>query len=208
MKAFGRWSIISLIRFIVQFAWSLMLAPIVVFSGIFLYLLVTGEQLPWVGLSVYIDSVGSSSVTDIIGTKSVLFGAISGAETFYVSSQHISLFSVTLGVVQICLMVYIFYTLTVLKRPLNAMALNKVYKIENGKDLRHAAFLLLAAAPLKYGYDWLSKINVENIIQSTDVNLLAPPFDFTLLFAGCICYLFAEILNQATLMHDEQKLTV
>jgi len=31
---------------------------------------------------------------------------------------------------------------------------------------------------------------------------------FIVQFAGCIFYLFAEILNQATLMHDEQKLTV
>ena len=208
MKAFGRWSVISMIRFIVQFAWSLMLIPIVVLSGLFIYSIVSGGSVLWIGLSAYIDSGSSSSITDLLGTNSVIFGPVSGVDTYYVSTSPQSLLSIALGLIQISIPVYIFYALTILKRPLNAMALNKVYNPENGKDLRHVAFLLIAAAPLKYGIDWLSKVNLEAILQSPNDIVLAPPFDVTLLFAGLICFLFAEILNQATSMYHEQKLTV
>jgi len=207
MKAFGRWSVISLFRFIVQFAWSLMLIPIVILTGLFFYSLISGGSMLWIGLSVYIEG-GGTSISDILGTNSVIFGSATGTETFYVSSRPISPVSILLGVIQLCFPAYIFYALSILKRPLNAMALNNVYKPENGKDLRQVAFLLIASAPLKYGIDWLSKINLEAILQSPNAAILAPPFEFTLLFAGLICFLFAEILNQATSMHHEQKLTV
>jgi hypothetical protein len=88
------------------------------------------------------------------------------------------------------------------------MALSDVFNSKNGRDLRLAALLLIASAPLKYGIDWLSKINFESIMETTDTTLLMPGFDFTLLMAGLICYLFAEVLNQASIMHQEQKLTV
>jgi len=207
MKAFGRWSVISVFRFIVQFAWSLMLIPIVVLTGLFIYSLISGGSILWIGISAYIDS-SASSINDVLGTNAVIFGSISGAETFYVSSRPLSPISIALGLIQICIPVYIFYALSILKRPLNAMALNKIYTLENGIDLRRVAFLLIAAAPLKYGIDWLSKINLEAILQSPNAAILAPPFEFALLFAGLICFLFAEILNQATSMHHEQKLTV
>lgn len=206
MRVFGRWSVISLFRFIVQFVWSLMLIPIVVLSGLFIYSLINGGPIFWIGLSAYIE--GSASFSDILGVNSVIFGSMTGAETFYVSTRPLSPLSILLGIIQICIPVYIFYALSILKRPLNAMALNHVFKPENGKDLRHVAFLLIAAAPLKYGIDWLSKINLETILQSPNDVILVPPFNFTLLFIGLICFLFAEILNQATIMHHEQKLTV
>lgn len=38
--------------------------------------------------------------------------------------------------------------------------------------------------------------------------LMTPVFDFVLLVCGCICYVFAEVVNQAAILYYEQKLTV
>ena len=211
MKAFGRWSIISILRFVVQFVWSLMLIPIVLSVGFLAYSLITGAPITWVGLSVFIDVAGTRAhaISDIIvDNESFIITSSSGSEISYISLREFSPFALLLGIVQIAVPAYIFYALTILKRPLNAMALSDVFNSKNGRDLRLAALLLIASAPLKYGIDWLSKINFESIMETTDTTLLMPDFDFTLLMAGLICYLFAEVLNQASIMHQEQKLTV
>ena len=211
MKAFGRWSVISIFRFVVQFVWSLMLIPIVLSVGFLAYSLITGAPITWVGLSVFIDVAGTraQAISDIIvDNESFIITSSSGSEISYISLREFSPFALLLGLIQIAVPSYIFYALTILKRPLNAMALSDVFNPKNGRDLRLVALLFIASAPLKYGIDWLSKINFESIMETTDTTLLMPGFDFTLLMAGLICYLFAEVLNQASIMHQEQKLTV
>lgn len=209
MKAFGRWSIVSLLRFIVQFAWVIVLAFMVMTAIIFIISIVTGNSLLSIGFPVYLDPQPfATSLKESIESGSVLIQSVSGIEATYASYQVLSVSSVILGLSQIGLMGYTLYALSVLKRPLNAMALNRVFEPENGKDLKKVALLLLLASPLIYGYEWLSRRNFETATGMQDGLLSAPPFDFTLLLAGSVCFLFAEVVTQAAILFEEQKLTV
>lgn len=209
MKAFGRWSVVSLLRFIVQFAWSIALAFTVMTGGLFIISMVTSGSLFSIGFPVYLDAeTYLSGIKEFVDSDSILIQSASGISASYVSVSELSLTSVLLSFFQIGLMGYTLYALTVLKRPLNAMALDKVFEPENGKDLKKVALLLLFAAPLMYGYEWLSRWNFETTAGMQDALLSAPPFDFTLLLAGSVCFLFAEVVTQAAILFEEQQLTV
>lgn len=209
MKAFGRWSVVSLLRFSVQFAWVIVLSFMVITAILFIISIVTVNSLLSIGFPVYLDAqLFTSSLRESIESGSVLIQSVSRIEATYASYQILSVSSVIMGLTQIGLIGYTLYALSVLKRPLNAMALNRIFEPENGKDLKTVALLLLLAAPLTYGYEWLSRWNFETVTGTQDALLLAPPFDFTLLLAGCICFLFAEVVTQAAILFEEQKLTV
>lgn len=209
MKAIGRWSIVSLIRFTVQFAWAVVLALTVIAGAMFIIGLVTGTSLSPMGFPVYLGA-GSyiADLRELFEPGSVVMQSFSGVNARYFSFQELSASTVLLGTVQAGLFGYTLYALSVLKRPLNSMALDRVFEPENGKDLKTVSLLLLFAAPLKYGYEWLSRWNFESVIGTIELTLMAPSFDFILLMAGFVCYVMAEIVNQAAIMHDEQKLTV
>jgi len=209
MKATGRWSFVSLIRFIVQFAWAVVLAITVITGGMFIAALATGTSLFPLGFPVYLGAgLYISDLRELFEPGTVVLQSFSGIRVSYFSFQELSASTVLLGLMQVGLLGYTLYALSVLKRPLNSMALNRVFEPENGKDLKTVSLLLLFAAPLKYGYEWLSRWNFESVIGTIELTLMAPSFDFTLLMAGFTCYVVAEIVNQAAIMQDEQKLTV
>lgn len=209
MKATGRWSIVSLIRFTVQFAWAVVLAFTVIAGAMFIIGLVTGTSLFPMGFPVYLEA--NSYIKDLRGLfepGTVVFQSFAGIRVNYFSFQELSVSTILVGLIQVGLLGYTLFALSVLKRPLNSMALDRVFEPENGKDLKTVSLLLLFAAPLKYGYEWLSRWNFESVIGTAELTLMPPSFDFTLLMAGFTCYVVAEIVNQAAIMHDEQKLTV
>ncbi|TVQ65875.1 MAG: DUF2975 domain-containing protein [Balneolaceae bacterium] len=209
MKATGRWSVISLIRFFVQFVWTVVFALVVISGAALIISLVTGSPLLPMGLPVYFSP--HSIITDIrdqLEPGSVVLHSFSGIKARYYSLEEITPLSLLLGFFQVILAGYTLFLLTILKRPLNAMALDRVFEIENGKELKKVALLLLFAAPLKYGYEWLSKISFEESTGLLEGMIMAPPFDFILLMAGLICYIIAEIVNQAAIIHQEHTLTV
>jgi len=209
MKAIGRWSVISLIRFFVQFVWTIVFALVVISGAALIISLVTGSPLLPMGLPVYFSP--HSIITDIrdqLEPGSVVLHSFSGIEARYYSLEEITPLSLLLGFFQVILAGYTLFLLTILKRPLNAMALDRVFEIENGKELKKVALFLLFAAPLKYGYEWLSKISFEESTDLLEGMIMAPSFDFILLMAGLICYIIAEIVNQAAIIHQEHTLTV
>lgn len=71
-----------------------------------------------------------------------------------------------------------------------------------------AGSVKMSFTPLLFLFEWGVKLYYESHMMTEEIAATLPPFDFTLLFAGLICFVLAEILNQAAIMHEEQKLTV
>lgn len=209
MKALGRWSVVSLIRFIVQFVWAMVLVILVMSSAMMLVGLFTGHGFLSTGFPVYLQGADYiQNLREVVEPNSVVMQSVTGFNANYFSFEGISMLSVLLSLTQVGLLAFALYGLTILKRPLNALVDEKVFEPENSADLKTVSLLLLLAAPLKFGYEWLSKWNFESINGTSELSTMMPPFDFTLLIAGLICYVISEIVNQATILHEEQKLTV
>jgi len=205
MKAIGSWSAVSFIRFIVQFAWAVVLVTLVIQS---LWLLFIQDFIP-MPFPVYLESRELvSGFREFIHSHQVAIfslGSVRAEYQIFEQGIHPALF---ITLIQIGLTALALYALTVLKRPLNALVLEKVFEPENGADLRKAAIIFLLASSLKFGYEYTSMLHFWQLIETENKSAVMPPFDFTLLAAGLICYVIAEIVNQAAILYEEQKLTV
>ncbi len=208
MKALGRWSIVSLIRFIIQLIWALVLVTLVI-------------QIFMLGMNLFTGSFLSNPFPVYLEPREFVLGlrefvendAVAISSTVGLSANYV-IFSgefwptLLISLVQIGLMGFALYGLSILKKPLNSLALEKVFEPQNSADLKKVAFIFLLAAPLKFGYEWVSMWYFNQLVDAEKIAVTFPPFDFTLLVAGLICYVIAEIVNQAAIMHEEQKLTV
>ncbi len=208
MKATGRWSVVSFIRFIVQFAWAVTLVTLF-------------GQLLWLGVTLFISEIFhlpapvflsaqelNPMYEDLIREQGVAVYSSSVISANYVLAAPGGLSSIFISIMQLGLTAYLFYALTVLKRPLNALALDKVFEPENAIQLKTVALLALFAAPLKFFYQWFSSRQFDRLVDADIIQTTIPPFDFTLLMAGLVLYIFAEIMKKAATLYEEQKLTV
>lgn len=208
MKALGRWSVVSLIRFIVQFAWAVVLVTLVI-------------QILMLGMNIFTGSFLSNPFSVYLEPREFVLGlrefvendAVAISSTVGLSANYVIFSgefwpSLLISLVQVGLMGLALYGLSILKKPLNALALDKVFDPQNSADLKKVALIFLLAAPLKFGYEWVSMWYFSQLVSTDSIAVAFPPFDFTLLVAGLICYVIAEIVNQATIMYEEQKLTV
>jgi len=208
MKALGRWSVVSFIRFIVQLAWAVVLVTLAIqffMLGINLY---TGSFLSF-PFPVYIEPREMvSGLRELLEINTVTFSSTGEISANYVVISGEFWTTLIISLLQIGLMGFAFYGLSILKKPLNALALDRVFEPQNSADLKKVALIFLLAAPLKHGYEWVSMWYFRQLVDVEKIVLALPPFNYTLLVAGLICYVIAEIVNQATILHEEQKLTV
>lgn len=208
MKALGKWSVVSFIRFIVQLTWAVVLVTLAIqffMLGINLY---TGSFLSFPFL-VYIEPRELvSGLRELLEINAVTFSSTGEISANYVVISGEFWTTLIISLLQIGLMGFAFYGLSTLKKPLNALALDKVFEPQNSADLKKVALIFLLAAPLKHGYELVSMWYFGQLVDPEKIVLALPPFNYTLLVAGLICYVIAEIVNQATILHEEQKLTV
>ena len=208
MKIFGSWSIISFLRFVAQFVWAVLLVSIVaqfLLFGIFIY---SGGEVGAM-FKVYVDSsVFVDHVNEVLADEKAMLTSAGGLEMTF-TPLHADLFAGSLlWLVQIGIVTLGLYGFTVLKRVLNAMHRTDTFTVQNGADIRIVGILLVIAAPLIFLFKWGVKIYFESHISTEEIAATLPPFDFTLMFVGLVCFVIAEILNQASIMYEEQKLTV
>ena len=208
MKIFGSWSLVSFIRFVVQFAWALMLVTLIVQAILLVLNLFFIDMIP-LPAPVFFTTNGMNPLfKEILEEHGIVVfsNAVIRAnyQLFDIGGSSVLLISA----LQIGLTAYILYALTVLKRPLNALALNHVFEPENAVQLRVVALFTLFAAPLKFLYEWFSSRHFSQIIDTEIIQIAWPSFDFTILTAGMVLYIFAEIMKRAATLYEEQKLTV
>lgn len=212
MKVFGSWSIISFLRFCIQFIWAVLLVVItmqIAMLGLFTY---SGGE---VGLMLPVSlnsSVITSELKGLVESSSVV---VTGSS---IQGQYSPLSSplfpgILLTLFQISLTALTFYGVTLLRRVLNEMhrttAQRKdVFSALKGDEIRIVGILLLLVAPMKFLYEWIATAYFSRLISSSEIATALPPFDFVLLFAGLICFVIAEILNGAATLYEEQQLTV
>lgn len=166
------------------------------------------DFLQW-PLPVYLESSKLlAGFRELAGSHSVAIYSRGPLHAEYMIFEENKHFSLIINLIHVSLIALALYALTVLKRPLNALVLEKVFEPENGVELRKAAVIFLLAAPLKFGYEYISMLHFRHVLDTGDITAVLPPFDFTLLIAGLICYVVAEIVNQAAILYEEQKLTV
>ncbi len=208
MKIFGNGSVIAFLRFCAQLMWAFLLIYIVGQVAMLVLFLYSGGG---VGSSfpVYLDSSPlTSEISHLIADDSAIVSSKGSIPMEFIPLGADLLKGTLLALFQIGLTGLGLYGFTVLKRVLNAMYQTDTFTPVNGLDVRRVGILLLIAAPLKFLFEWTSGAFYSSHVISETIISAIPPFDFTLLFAGLACFVIAEILNQAALMHEEQKLTV
>jgi len=208
MKIFGSWSIISFLRLTAQFIWAVLLITIAgqfLMLGIFIY---SGGEIGAI-FSVYLDSSFLvNHLKEVLAEEQAfLFSAGSVEMTFTPFGGELLVGSI-LYITHIGILGLALYGFSVLKRVLNAMHKTDTFTVQNGSDIRIVGILLIIAAPLVFLFEWGVKLYYESHMMTEEITVTLPPFDFTLFFAGLICFVLAEIFNQASIMHEEQKLTV
>jgi len=208
MKIFGSWSIISFLRFVAQLIWAVLIVTIAMqflMFGIFIY---SGGEIGAM-FDVYLDSsfLVNHLKEVLTDEKAFLFSAGSVKMSFTPLQGELLAGSI-LMIFRIGIFGLALYGFSVLKRVLNAMHKTDTFTVQNGSDIRIVGFLLIIASPLLFLFEWGVKLYYESHMMTEEIAATLPPFDFTLLFAGLICFVLAEILNQAAIMHEEQKLTV
>lgn len=207
MKIFGSWSVISFLRFVSQLFWAVLLAMLFI-RGVMLGLLLysggeLGGQFP-----VYIDYSGLwPAISELTAADSVVL-SVRLIPMDYIPLNAGMLPVLALGLFQLGLTGLALYGFSILKRVLNAMHRLEAFSVESGKEIRKIGILLLISAPLKFAYEWASGAAFNAHAATEMVTAGIPPFDFTLLFAGLISFVLAEIMNRAAIIHEEQKLTV
>jgi hypothetical protein len=208
MKVFGNWSIISFLRFAVQFIWAILLVSIFAQLLLFAIFIISGGEVGAM-FKVYLDSsVFADHVNEVIADEDAMITSVGGLEVSF-APLHADLFSGSLlWLLQIGIVALGLYGFTVLKRVLNAMHKADTFTVQNGSDIRIVGVLLIIAAPLIFLFKWGVKLYFESHVSTDQIAATLPPFDFTLFFAGLVCFVLAEILNQAAIMHEEQELTV
>ncbi len=208
MKATGRWSLVSFLRFIVQFAWAVTLVTLfaqTLWLGVTLFF---SELIHWPAPVFLTPQDVNLIFEELLEEQGIAVYTTAVISANYMLFEKGGLSVLLATALQIGLTAYIFYALTVLKRPLNSLALDKVFEPENAAQLRVVALLALFAAPLKFFYQWFSSRQFNRIVETEIVEVALPPFDFTLLLAGMVLYTFAEIMKRAATLYEEQKLTV
>ena len=208
MKVFGSWSIISFLRFTVQFIWAILLVSIFAQLLLFGIFIISGGEVGAM-FKVYIDSsVFADHVNEVLADENAMLTSVGGLEMSF-TPMNADLFAGSiLWLGQIGIVTLGLYGFTVLKRVLNAMHRTETFTVQNGADIRIVGILLVIVAPLIFLFKWGVKLYFESHISTEEITATLPPFDFTLLFVGLVCFVIAEILNQASIMHEEQKLTV
>ncbi|PWN07767.1 DUF2975 domain-containing protein [Rhodohalobacter mucosus] len=209
MRIFGNWSVISFLRFVAQLIWAMLVVIIagqVLMFGIFLFS--GGEISPWL-VSVYVESAFLNDyLREILSDESAFLFASRGVELSFYPLHADLFFGSIIWVIHIGIFGLALYGFSVLKRVLNAMHRTETFTVQNGSDMRIVGVLLVIAAPLTFLFEWAVKLLYDSHVDSDVIITTLPHFDFTLLFAGLVCFVIAEILNQASIMHEEQKLTV
>jgi hypothetical protein len=208
MKIFGSWSVISFLRFVAQFIWAVFLLSVLVhliLLGMFIYS--DGE----IGalFFVYIDSSFINlHLKEVLAEEAAFLFSSGSLEVSFTPIRGEMILGSFLLIFQTGIFVMGLYGFSVLKRVLNAMHKTDTFTVQNGSDIRIVGILLIIAAPLIFLFEWGVKLYFESHVVTEEIIAKMPPFDFTLLFAGLICFVLAEILNQAAIMHEEHKLTV
>lgn len=212
MKVFGSWSIISFLRFTMQFIWAILLVLIVMqvaMLGLFTY---SGGEIG-LFLPVTLNStIIASEVKELVESSSVVVSG-SNIQAQYSPLGSSLLPGILLTLFQITLTALSFYAVTLLKRVLNKLhrtstSSEYVFSAVKGDEIRIVGILLLLVAPMKYLYEWVSTAYFSGLVSSSTIATSLPAFDFVLLFAGLICFVIAEILNGAAALYEEQQLTV
>lgn len=208
MKIFGSWSIISFLRFVAQLIWAVLIVTIIMqflMLGLFIY---SGGEIGAI-FSVYLDSSFLvNHLKEVLADEQAFLFSAGSVEMSFTPLQGELLGGSILLLIQIGIFGLALYGFSVLKRVLNSMYKTDTFTVQNGSDIRIVGVLLIIAAPLVFLFEWGVKLYYESHVITEEITLSLPPFDFTLLFAGLICFVLAEILNQASIMHEEQKLTV
>lgn len=208
MKIFGNRSVIAFLRFCAQLMWAFLLIYIIGQVAMLVLFLYSGGG---VGSSfpVYLDSSSlTSEIRELIANDAAIVSSKGSIPMEFIPLGANLLAGTLLGLFQIGLTGLGLYGFTVLKRVLDAMHQTDTFTPVNGLDVRRVGVLLLIAAPLKFLFEWTSGAFYSSHVVSETITSAIPPFDFTLLFAGLTCFVVAEILNQAAVMYEEQKLTV
>jgi hypothetical protein len=208
MKIFGDWSVISLLRFAAQLIWAILIVTIAgkfLMLGIFIY---SGGEIGAM-FSVYLDPYFFvNHLKEVLADEQAFLFSAGSVEMSFTPLQGELQGGSILLLVQIGIFGLALYGFTVLKRVLNAMHKTDTFTVQNGSDIRIVGILLIIAAPLVFLFEWGVKLYYESHVMTEEITVTLPPFDFTLLFAGLICFVLAEIVNQAAIMYEEQKLTV
>jgi len=208
MKIFGSWSVISFLRFIAQLIWAVLIVTIAMqflMFGIFIY---SGGEIGAM-FDVYLDSSFLvNHLKEVLADEQAFLFSAGSVKMNFTPLQGELLVGSILMIIRIGIFGLALYGFSVLKRVLNAMHKTDAFTVQNGSDIRIVGFLLVLAAPLIFLFEWGVKLYCESHMMTEEIAATLPPFDFTLLFAGMICFVLSEILNQAAIMHEEQKLTV
>lgn len=212
MKVFGSWSVISFLRFSMQFIWAVLLVTIIMqlaMLGLFTY---SGGEI---GLLLPV-SLSSSVIIpefkELMESHSIaVIGPNFQAQYSPLNTNLMP--GVLLSLFQVGLTGLTFYGVNLLKRVLNVLYRTTSRRKDalsalRGDEIRTVGILLLLAAPLKFLYQWAASGYFSSLVSSQTITTSLPPFDFLLLFAGLICFVIAEILNRAAELHQEQQLTV
>jgi hypothetical protein len=208
MKIFGSWSVISFLRLTAQFIWAVLLATLII-QGLMLGLMLYSGGVLGSSFPVHINYSGLwTTFIELTESDSVVLSAKSLPMDYAPIGAGIPLM-LSLGLFQLGLSCLALYGFSILKRVLDAMYRSDSFTVQNGSDIRIIGILLLIAAPVRFLYEWAAGLafNAHVATESVTATVL-PPFDFTLLFAGLICFVLAEIFNQASIIYEEQKLTV
>ncbi len=208
MKIFGSWSIISFLRITAQLIWAALIVTIAMhflLFGIFIY---SGGEIGAM-FSVYLDSSFLvNHLKEVLAEEHAFLFSAGSVEMSFTPLRGELLSGSVLLLIQIGIFGLALYGFSVLKRVLNTMHKTDTFTAQNGSDIRIVGILLVIAAPILFLFEWGVKLYYESHMMTEEIMVNLPPFDFTLFFAGLICFVLAEIFNQASIMHEEQKLTV
>ncbi|TVR13531.1 MAG: DUF2975 domain-containing protein [Balneolaceae bacterium] len=208
MKAIGSWSVVSFIRFVVQLVWAVTLVSLfvqILWLGVTLFF---SEMIHWPAPVFLTPQDVNLIFEELLEEQGIAVYTTAVISANYMLFEKGGLSVLLVTALQIGLTSYLLYALTVLKRPLNALTLDRVFEPENAVQLRIVALLALSAAPLKFFYQWFSTQQFRRLVETDIVQIAMPTFNFTLLLAGMVLYIFAEIMKRAATLYEEQKLTV
>ncbi|MFU8812292.1 MAG: hypothetical protein ACNA78_04945 [Balneolaceae bacterium] len=208
MAIFGSWSVVSFLRFSAQFLWAVLLVTLIIQVAMIALFLFSGGEVG-IFLPVYITIEGlHETIRESVGNHQSVLSVSGGIRAMFTPLQAPYLQGALLGLFQAGLHALALYGATLLKRVLNEMHRLQHVSIASGLEMRKVGFLLVAAAPLKFLFE-LGNAYFFNLQASSEaISGIVPPFDFSLLFAGLIALVIAEILHQAARMYHELKLTV
>lgn len=205
----NNWSIAGFLLFLTQFAWSIYLIAIVIYSILFLFDIFLSSAMGFHELPIRIHIQDFSEVlannepetifqSSILETNASLLGTeLKSTWSYYLASvMTIGLYGITL------------YGLTLLKRILRSLRRKQPWDKKNSRNLRIIGYLMLLAVPYKYGIGWLSFLTIQHIQLPEKVSLLWPPVAWEIGLAGLTIILVAYIFKEGTRLYEEQKLTV